>query len=172
MAEEKIINLLGVDYIVSSDGKIYSTSNVGRGRYHKEISQRENQDGYMVVTVGKTSCRRSMRVHRIVALAFVPNPDNLPEVDHIDNNRQNNAASNLQWMYGIDNKKKTPFETRSKTHKGVLNGRAKLTADDVCNIRQLYSEGKTKAEIAKLYSRGWSTIHNIISNNTWRGIQG
>lgn len=170
MIEEKIINVFGIDYIVSSDGKVYSTHNVGRGKYHKEISQRENEDGYMVITAGKTHHRRSMRVHRMVALAFVPNPNNLPEVDHIDNNRKNNSASNLQWISGTDNKKKTPFKRRSSTHKGILNGRARLTETDIVSIRDLYMNGTKQSEIAKLFNVGWSTVHNIIIHNTWKGI--
>lgn len=51
------------------------------------------------------------------------------------------------------------------------NGRAKLTDDDVIEIRKLYYEqGMKKHEIAKLFNRGWSTIHNIIINNTWKGL--
>lgn len=106
----------------------------------------------------------------MVALAFIPNPDGLPEVDHIDNDRTNNNVSNLQWIDGTTNKKKTPFERRSKTHKGSLNGRAKLTEQDVLSIRSLYENGMSQSEIAKQYNLGWSTIHNIVTNNTWKGI--
>ena len=42
----------GINYIISDDGKIYSTSNVGRGKYHQEIKQRLDKDGYSVVTLG------------------------------------------------------------------------------------------------------------------------
>ncbi len=170
MVEEKIININGVDYIAASDGKIYSTKNVGKAKFHQEIKQRKNSDGYYCITTGKNGNRRSVRVHRIIAKAFVPNVNNLPEVDHIDNNRENNNSSNLQWITGIENKKKTPFEKRSVTHKHELNGRAMLTVDDVKEIRLLYKNGMKKSEIADRYNRGWSTIHNIIIENTWRGI--
>lgn len=97
MAEEKIITIKEVNYIVSSDGKVYSTNNVGRAKYHQEISQRKNKDGYMQITVGRTGNRSQYRVHRIVAEAFIPNPDNLPEVNHKDNDRTNNRVDNLEW---------------------------------------------------------------------------
>lgn len=168
---EKILNIKGVDYIVSSDGKVFSTKNIVRGKYHKEITQRKNQDGYMVVTVGAKDNRVSKRVHRIIATAFIPNPDNLPEVDHIDNNKENNNYLNLRWISGFENKSRIPFETRSKSHKWEANGRAKLSINDVLKIRKLYSEGKTQNEIAKIYKRGWSTIHNIIIGNTWKGVE-
>lgn len=103
MVEEKVVTINEVDYIVSSDGHIYSTHNSQRSTYHKEIKQRANVDGYMVITTGKTGTRRMMSVHRIVAEAFVPNPNNLPEVNHIDCNRANNCADNLEWCTHFDN---------------------------------------------------------------------
>lgn len=103
MVEEKIITVKGVDYIVSSDGKVYSTNNTGPSWYHKEISQRKNADGYMQVTVGKTGNRTQYRVHRMVAEAFIPNPDNLPEVNHKNFIRDDNRVENLEWSTHVDN---------------------------------------------------------------------
>lgn len=97
MVEEKIITYKGVRYIVSSDGHIYSTSNLGRAKYHKEITQRLSKDGYMCITCGRNDNRTRERVHRIVATAFIPNPENLPEVNHKDLNRTNNNVDNLEW---------------------------------------------------------------------------
>ena len=109
MVEEKIITIKDIDYIVSSDGRVYSTNTCGRAKYHQEILQRMNADGYMQITVGKTENRSQYRVHRIVAEAFIPNPDNLPEVNHKDNDRTNNRVENLEWctheyniQYSID----------------------------------------------------------------------
>ena len=91
MIKEKSITVKGVNYIVSSDGKVYSSKN------HREISQRVNADGYMQITVGPDSKRTQYRVHRMVADAFIPNPYGLPEVNHKDNNRANNCVENLEW---------------------------------------------------------------------------
>ena len=103
MIEERIITIKDIDYIVSSDGKIYSTNNRGRAKYHQEILQRLNADGYMQITVGKTGNRSQYRVHRMVAEAFIPNPDNLPEVNHKDNDRTNNCVDNLEWCTHVYN---------------------------------------------------------------------
>ena len=72
---------------------MYSTNTGGSSYYHKEISQRLNKDGYLQVTVGLDGHRTQYRVHRMVAEAFIPNPDNLPEVNHKDFNRDN------PWAY-------------------------------------------------------------------------
>lgn len=103
VVEERIITVNEIEYIVSSDGHIYSTHNSARSRYHQEIKQRANEDGYMVVTTGKTGHRRLASVHRMVAEAFVPNPSSLPEVNHIDCDRTNNCAENLEWCTHIEN---------------------------------------------------------------------
>jgi hypothetical protein len=103
MVEEKIIMVRGVNYIVSSDGKIYSTNTGGPSYYHKEISQRLNADGYLQITVGKTGNRSQYRVHRMVAEAFIPNSENLPEVNHKDYDRTNNNVDNSEWCTHNDN---------------------------------------------------------------------
>lgn len=103
MVEEKIIEVKGVKYIVSSDGRVYSTRTGGNSYYHKEISQRLNADGYFQVTVGLDGHRTQYRVHRMVAEAFIPNPDNLPEVNHKDYDRTNNNVDNLEWSTHADN---------------------------------------------------------------------
>ena len=103
MAEERIITIKDVDYIVSSDGKVYSANNRGRAKYHQEILQRKNADGYMQITVGKTGNRSQYRVHRMVAEAFIPNLDKLPEINHKDNDRTNNRVDNLEWCTHVYN---------------------------------------------------------------------
>ena len=101
--KEKIIELKGMDYTVREDGKIFGNHTCGRGKAGRELKQRLNSDGYYCVTVGVNGKRTVMRVHRIIALAFIENPLNLPEVDHIDNDRTNNHVSNLEWLTHKDN---------------------------------------------------------------------
>lgn len=167
---EKIIEYCGVEYIVDSEGKIYSTHNNGRGKYHQELLQRMNSDGYMEVTVGKNGHRKTRRVARIIATAFVDNPLNLPEVDHINNIRTDNRAENLQWITHKDNVKKIPFETHSKAKCGIHNGRASFTEDQIREIRKLYNNGVTIKKIADKFKSKWSTINNIVTGNTWKHV--
>lgn len=171
MVEERILNILGIDYIVSSDGHVYSTKNIGRGKYHKEIKQRKNADGYMEITVGPNSFRTTRKVHRLVAEAFIPNPNNLPEVDHIDDIRDHNDVSNLQWISRLDNIAKIPHEKNSKSKSGECNSRAILTAKDVKSIRQQYEvNGVSISKLSREYNVGHSTIFNIVHYKTWKNL--
>ena len=87
----KIANYYGLNYKIFSDGTIV-------GPERGIVKQRENDDGYMEVTLGTTKNRHSrVKVHRVIAEQFVPNPLGLPEVNHIDYNRKNNNANNLEW---------------------------------------------------------------------------
>ena len=88
------------------DGKVYhnyEVSNLGRVRslnYKRtgEIKILSNskmkKTGYLVARLGKTQ----YYVHRLVAETFIPNPNNLPEVNHIDENKENNSVENLEWV--------------------------------------------------------------------------
>lgn len=96
----KELEILGLQYLISNTGKIK-----GLGR-NKELKQRYTKDGYLEVTVGKYNDKRtSRRVHTLVALAFVPKPNNYGEfeVNHKDTNRENNNSDNLEWVTHIEN---------------------------------------------------------------------
>lgn len=72
------------------------------------LKQWLSHGGYLFVTFGANGKRVSLLVHRMVAICYIPNPDNLPEVNHIDNDRTNNVVSNLEWctsQYNTDYKK-------------------------------------------------------------------
>lgn len=170
---EVIYNVHGIDYFVREDGKIFSTKNTGAAKYHQEIKQRLNADGYPTITCGLTNHRKAARVHRIVAMAFIPNPNPeiLTEVDHIDCDRENNHVSNLRWISSYDNKSRVPRELRSEVTKGSKNGRATFTEDQIIEMRRLYdSKEMTIAEIAKKFNSYWSTINNIVKRLTWTHV--
>ena len=73
-------------------------SNLGRVKNkHGRILKPEIRTGYYSVDLRKNGKRYKFRIHRLVAEAFIPNPDDLPEVNHKDENKLNNIASNLEW---------------------------------------------------------------------------
>lgn len=73
-----------------------------RNRQGKKLKQ-NNMKGYAQVKLQNKNQRKLYLVHRLVAEAFIPNPDNLPEVNHIDGNKQNNRVDNLEWCTRKEN---------------------------------------------------------------------
>lgn len=85
---------------------LYQISNLGNVKGKKCIlKQFVNQRGYFAVSLSKEDKRTSYRVHRLVANAFIPNPDNKPQVNHIDGDKSNNKAENLEWLTQSENMK-------------------------------------------------------------------
>ena len=78
-------------YLITSDGKIINKTT------NKEKKTFISNNGYKRVTLWFNGKQKKMSVHRLVAMAFIPNPDNLPQVNHIDGNKQNNSVENLEW---------------------------------------------------------------------------
>ena len=83
---------------------LYQISNYGRIKSYKQFESgkimslvNKTGDYFSVVLQGNGRKQRSARVHRLVAEAFIPNPEGLPEVNHIDGNKQNNSVDNLEW---------------------------------------------------------------------------
>lgn len=83
------------NYTIDRDGNVWSKKN------SRFLKQNMGTDGYFTVNLGKYSPRQT--IHRLIALHYIPNPDNKPFIDHIDRNRINNAISNLRWVTRSEN---------------------------------------------------------------------
>ena len=84
-------------YQVSNYGKVKSLGNEF-SRKEKILNFSKNKDGYLQVFLYKEGKRKNCYVHCLVANAFIPNPNNLPTVNHINENKENNVVENLEWM--------------------------------------------------------------------------
>lgn len=144
----KRIIFKGVEYLVYSDGRIYGPTGV-------EISQRPNHDGYATVTLGsKKKGRKRVFVHRIVAELFLVNPNNYSDVDHLDSNRMNPSADNLEWVTHQENIRRA-YDRGGHIGRAVgeRNPRAGLCEELVLLMRDLYKNGTTIQEMVYKMSR-------------------
>ena len=86
------------NYLIYPEGRVWSK--IGKGRFLKHTV---NQDGYHQVGLCRDGKQKKFKVHRLVAQAFIPNPDNKPEVDHINRIRHDNRLENLRWVTSLEN---------------------------------------------------------------------
>lgn len=149
-------------YEVSDLGRIKSLPKV-KGRFlhtsHFVLNQKHTRDGYMSVSLSRDKKMKCCAVHRLVAIAFLDNPDNLREVNHIDLNKKNNSLNNLEWISSKENK------LHCLKH-GRL-GSQKLTWDQVNEIRELRKQGFTVPKLVSMFPVGKTAISNIIYNQSW-----
>jgi len=85
------------NYEVSTDGQVRNK------KTGKVLKPRVNRGGYLSVVLYSNGKAISKYIHRLVAIAFIPNPENKPEVNHIDEDKTNNQVENLNWMTGKEN---------------------------------------------------------------------
>lgn len=91
-------------YQISNFGNVKSLRYRGKAE-HKNLVPKCNNSGRLWVELAANGKKRCMLIHRLVANAFIPNPNNFPQINHIDENPKNNVVSNLEWCTGSYNVK-------------------------------------------------------------------
>lgn len=157
-------------YMINENGEI--TSKKGG----KRLRPKTDRDGYLCLSLCTNELiderehkRKMFRIASLVLREFKGEPPqdmSDPTVDHADGNKQNNHFSNLRWMERVQNS-----ATRKRTCPGEINGSAKLTENDVCQIKQLLSQGEMSLrEIGNLFGVERSTIFSIKKNKNWKHV--
>lgn len=124
--------------------------------------------GYFTVFVDG----KNLLLHRLIAQTFIPNPDNLPCVNHIDGNKQNNNVNNLEWCTKAENNRHAR-RTGLNPYKILRGEKArhhKLTQNDVDYIRSHYKKGDLKfsgKSLSEKYNVTQSCISSIIHRKSW-----
>jgi hypothetical protein len=151
-------------YEVSSAGDVRSIDRVvaGRLRRGRVLRPSINNKGYRQLGLSDGPRKLGTCVHRLVALAFVENPNGLPEVNHIDCNKLNNAPDNLEWCSASHNSRHS-----TANH---LNPVAKLSDDQVRTIRQRAKAGSKIRHMAKEYGVAPACIRRVVRLRTYTWV--
>jgi hypothetical protein len=161
--EPIIINGEITNYGVYPDGSIRNL------KTNRVLKAHVKSDGYVRVSLSINSKTIKFYVHRLVAIAYLDNPENLPCVNHLDNDKLNNCFYNLEWTT-----QKANIEHKVKCNrqaKGEMCASAKLTENQVLEIRKLYAAGNiSQRGLAKKYSVDQRLIWSIIHKETWKHI--
>lgn len=149
-------------YKVSNYGKVINK----KGKY---LKSEPNKDGYVHTSIKGIDGKRIHGMHRIVAIVFLDNIDNLPEVNHKDGIKGNNRVDNLEWCTKKENQQ---HEVRVlKQRNGEKNCKNKLTTEQVIEIYDLCKEGDMKyKDISKLYGVIPEQIHRIARGVNWKDL--
>ena len=149
------------DYYITKSGKIFSTLT------NKELKFDKSCHGYCKVKLMDRRLGKfiNLQVHRIVAIQFIPNPYNLPEVNHKDGNKSNNSIYNLEWCTAEYNRRHAKEANLYKVEED--SPRAKLTKQQVIQIYKDWETCKNKSTLAKKYNVSDALIGEIVRGVRW-----
>jgi hypothetical protein len=110
---------------------------------------------------------RNIYVHRLVAAALIPNPKHLPQVNHIDANKQNNRVENLEWC---TNRRNREHAVGMKMGVGDAMPNAILTEAIVREIKREYPRRRSRVYFAKRFGVSVNAVRNVVRGRTWKWV--
>jgi NUMOD4 motif/HNH endonuclease len=168
--------------------KFYEVSNLGRVRsfdrlvktenpniahpsvrtVHSQILAPSNRAGYPRLCLCKEGQKKYFYVHRLVATAFIPNPENKPQVNHINGIKANNNVENLEWLTARDNQIHAYKTGLNISPRSVDRCNAKLSPATIHRAKTLREIGYVYKKIAELVGVSYTTIHLALNGKTWK----
>ena len=153
------------NFLISKSGRLFKKLK----KRIKEIKLFRDHDGYLVTAVQNNKKRISIKVHRIVAAAFLDINISGKEINHIDGNKENNDVSNLEIVSRQDNILHA-LRTKLIDNRGSLNGNAKLDEEKVLTIKTLIHSGWKNKDICKTFDVAPHTISQIRHGTRWKHV--
>lgn len=165
---EGIYEVSNLGNVKSKDRLIVTSKNIVAKINQRILKKKVTKKGYERLTLSVSGKHKDVGVHRLVAQAFIQNPENKKEVNHIDGNKQNNQISNLEWCTRNENEKHA-FKIGLKSLKGEKHTLARFTESEVLQIREMRGI-KTGKQVAKEYGVTDGAIYRIWNRKTWNHI--
>lgn len=169
-------------YEVSTLGRVKSLARFdtsGRWRKEKYLKPRKNKSSdkgyYLHVCLCNGSWQKNFKIHRLVAEAFIANPENKSDVNHKDGVKTNNIVSNLEWTTRSENCQHSCDTGLLVNVKGHEHGRQKLTEEQVRFIYLNHLKGKPRAafnanQLGREFNVNGRAILNIYRKESWKWL--
>lgn len=164
-------------YMVSNLGRVKSLERVmNRGRMGSRIKGvgilKDCKRGeYISITLSDLKGGAlSIRLHRLVALHFIPNPENKPQVNHKNGIKTDNRVENLEWVTCGENLSHALKNGLRKQARGESMSQSKLKNEDVVRVKKMLMDGFLQKEIAKIFNVHSSQISRINTNSRWNHV--
>lgn len=166
MRIKPVVGLEGY-YEVDEEGGVYSLPRVGR-KIRIKLMGNLDSNGYVIYNLGiRSSYRKSFSAHRLVATAFIPNPENKPTVNHKNGIKNDNRVENLEWNTILENNVHAYTAGLKKAIGGEKHYKTKFTEEDVIKIR---TDPRNATILGKEYSARPGTITQIKRRETWKHV--
>lgn len=163
-------------YEVSNLGRIKAfKKQVNKGKCNRSweehcLNYGKDKSGYFRTNLSKNGTNKTVKVHRIVAQAFIPNPENKPTVNHKNGIKTDNRAENLEWATQSENMQHA-CDNQLKRNDGEHNSQSKLTWENVRYIRSVYKQKDPlfgAIPLSKKFGVHRKTISRIAAYQYWK----
>jgi hypothetical protein len=160
--------MINDQYWVQEDGQIWSVNS------SIMLKPRKAGRGYCQVNLGAN--QRNQYVHRLVAEAFIPNPENKPQINHINGIKSDNRVENLEWVTAKENVRHAleiglaDRHDSRKAHIGSKHHNTSLKESQVLKIRAKHKKGIHYKDLMREFNISKSCCQAIIHNRSWRHI--
>lgn len=163
-----VFNGTPTSYLASDDGFVYSIKKDGS---LLKLRQKTDKDGYKKCTIYVNKKPYERGVHRLVASAFIENPDNKPEVNHKDGNKANNHVSNLEWATCMENIHHAWANNLSTAKYCENHPNSIYTREQIESVCELISENNfTMKEIAEKTGVSYTVVKQVKNKIIWKNV--